>query len=156
LLRLPLRPSLDPSSRQFMADDSTGATLAVLPLPVHSATEEQEADLIRLVLDSVTSMHSRRSYEKGLRQFSDGAGSNPGPCSRRRWSAPIAPGCSGRGSPPRPSTCASRPYASWPGRWLTMACLRPTQLPPSNGLPGSSRPGSGQGIGWAGSRPVSC
>ncbi len=31
--------------------------------------EQREAQLLRLVLDSVTSAHSRRSYEKGLRQF---------------------------------------------------------------------------------------
>ena len=31
--------------------------------------DQREAQLLRLVLDSVTSAHSRRSYEKGLRQF---------------------------------------------------------------------------------------
>jgi site-specific recombinase XerD len=48
-----------------MADDA----LAVLAVPAPSTTEEQQAELIRLVLDSVTSVHSRRSYEKGLTQF---------------------------------------------------------------------------------------
>jgi site-specific recombinase XerD len=51
-----------------MAEDFTGASLAVLAAS-SSGTDEQEAELIRLVLDSVTSVHSRRSYEKGLRLF---------------------------------------------------------------------------------------
>ena len=42
------------------------AGLVVLPQP---ETDLREAELQRLVLDSVTSPHSRRSYEKGLRLF---------------------------------------------------------------------------------------
>ncbi len=46
---------------------------ALAPLPVAAeaaeAAEQLEAKLIGMVLDSVTSLHSRRSYEKGLRLF---------------------------------------------------------------------------------------
>jgi site-specific recombinase XerD len=43
---------------------------ALAPLPIASeARDLLEAKLIGLVLDGVTSLHSRRAYEKGLRQF---------------------------------------------------------------------------------------
>ncbi len=43
-------------------------TLALLAVEAEAA-EQLEAKLIGMVLDSVTSLHSRRSYEKGLRLF---------------------------------------------------------------------------------------
>ncbi len=43
---------------------------ALAPLPVVTeAADQLEAQLIGMVLDSVTSLHSSRSYEKGLGQF---------------------------------------------------------------------------------------
>jgi site-specific recombinase XerD len=43
---------------------------ALAPLPIAAeARDLLEAKLIGLVLDGVTSLHSRRAYEKGLRQF---------------------------------------------------------------------------------------
>jgi site-specific recombinase XerD len=43
---------------------------SLAPLPVEAeAADLLEAKLIGMVLDSVTSLHSRRSYEKGLRLF---------------------------------------------------------------------------------------
>ncbi len=43
---------------------------ALAPLPIAAeARDPIEAKLIGLVLDGVTSLHSRRAYEKGLRQF---------------------------------------------------------------------------------------
>ncbi len=43
--------------------------VGLLPVPIQAGPDLRETMLLRLVLDSVTSPHSRRSYEKGLRQF---------------------------------------------------------------------------------------
>ncbi len=51
-----------------MAEEVLPGFLAVLPV-IQPEAEPREAQLLRLVLDSVTSVHSRRSYEKGLTQF---------------------------------------------------------------------------------------
>ncbi len=51
-----------------MAEDVLAGSLAVLPV-AQPETDPREAELLRLVLDSVTSVHSRRSYEKALTQF---------------------------------------------------------------------------------------
>ncbi len=43
---------------------------ALAPLPIAvEARDPLEAKLIGMVLDGVNSLHSRRAYEKGLRQF---------------------------------------------------------------------------------------
>lgn len=57
--------------------ESGVGSLAVLPSPPPPAADQQA--LIRLVLDSLTSIHSRRSYEKGLRQFFAWVGDQPQP-----------------------------------------------------------------------------
>ncbi len=65
-IMVPAGPSRGRSSRAAVADSFH----SLAPLPVgQDAADQFEAWLIGLVLDGVTSLRSRRSYEKGLRQF---------------------------------------------------------------------------------------
>ena len=84
-----------------------------LTLP-HADSIDQQARLIALILDGVTSEHSRRSYRTGLAAFfARIQASDSGPAFSVRSSSSTGPHSSRRACRPRRRTCVCRLCVSW-------------------------------------------
>ena len=136
------------------------ADLALFRPAIQPENTLTEAALLLLVLDGMTSKHSKRAYAKALTDFfawirasykeSEHRGS------RKAWSRSTGRRCLSVGFRPRPSISVSRLFASLLANSPTMAASIPQLRQPSSERRVSSVAGSGQGTGFSKTRSMSC